>query len=206
LIYTDCLARAHHRGRFECANAVFAATVSCLATVFANASAKADVFDFRFGPGVLGTFTTGAAASDPGYELITGLTFDLLSGKTINEVSFSFTDEVGSAFAPGAAFNPTTDAFINHANGSTLDDIGSFDTPAAVIIGSSFSQLSGSLKGALLSTVDIFVISASLEITHPTPPVPEPSTWALMVAGFAGLGFVGYRQTRRAKPRPLKAA
>jgi PEP-CTERM motif len=26
--------------------------------------------------------------------------------------------------------------------------------------------------------------------------VPEPSTWAMMLAGFAGLGFVGYRRAR----------
>jgi hypothetical protein len=26
---------------------------------------------------------------------------------------------------------------------------------------------------------------------------PEPSTWAMMLIGFAGLGFVGYRQARR---------
>jgi hypothetical protein len=29
--------------------------------------------------------------------------------------------------------------------------------------------------------------------------VPEPSTWALMVLGFAGLGFAGYRQARKAR-------
>jgi PEP-CTERM motif len=29
--------------------------------------------------------------------------------------------------------------------------------------------------------------------------VPEPSTWTMMLLGFAGLGFAGYRQTRRAK-------
>ena len=28
--------------------------------------------------------------------------------------------------------------------------------------------------------------------------VPEPSTWALMLLGFAGLGFAGYRQARKA--------
>jgi uncharacterized membrane protein len=28
--------------------------------------------------------------------------------------------------------------------------------------------------------------------------VPEPSTWAMMLLGFAGLGFVGYRTSRKA--------
>jgi unsaturated chondroitin disaccharide hydrolase len=27
-------------------------------------------------------------------------------------------------------------------------------------------------------------------------PVPEPSTWAMMLLGFAGLGFAGYRRAR----------
>ena len=27
--------------------------------------------------------------------------------------------------------------------------------------------------------------------------VPEPSTWAMMILGFAGLGFAGYRKTKR---------
>jgi hypothetical protein len=26
--------------------------------------------------------------------------------------------------------------------------------------------------------------------------IPEPSTWAMMLVGFAGLGFAGYRKTR----------
>jgi hypothetical protein len=29
---------------------------------------------------------------------------------------------------------------------------------------------------------------------------PEPSTWAMMLLGFVGLGFVGYRQARKARP------
>ncbi len=29
--------------------------------------------------------------------------------------------------------------------------------------------------------------------------VPEPSTWAMMLAGFAGLGFLGYRQAAKAR-------
>jgi hypothetical protein len=113
------------------ASAVVAAAVFCLAGVFANGSARADVFDFSFGSGVSGTFTTGAAASDPGYELITGLTFDLLSGTYNDGFPFSFTNLVGQDFQPGAAFNPTTDAFINHATG------------ALIVIWGAFSQSTG---------------------------------------------------------------
>ena len=37
-----------------------------------------------------------------------------------------------------------------------------------------------------------------------TSTVPEPSTWAMMLIGFAGLGFAGYRCRRRAlRPRLL---
>jgi PEP-CTERM motif len=28
---------------------------------------------------------------------------------------------------------------------------------------------------------------------------PEPSTWAMMLLGFAGLGFAGYRKARGAR-------
>jgi hypothetical protein len=31
----------------------------------------------------------------------------------------------------------------------------------------------------------------------PKPAVPEPSTWAMMLVGFAGLGHAGYRRTKR---------
>jgi hypothetical protein len=26
--------------------------------------------------------------------------------------------------------------------------------------------------------------------------VPEPSTWAMLLLGFAGLGFIGYRRNK----------
>jgi unsaturated chondroitin disaccharide hydrolase len=35
-----------------------------------------------------------------------------------------------------------------------------------------------------------------------SPTVPEPSTWAMMLVGFAGLGFAGYRRARVAAQYP----
>jgi hypothetical protein len=45
--------------------------------------------------------------------------------------------------------------------------------------------------------------SANFSVVYtytPTAPVPEPSTWAMMLVGFAGLGLAGYR--RAGQPRP----
>jgi PEP-CTERM motif-containing protein len=38
----------------------------------------------------------------------------------------------------------------------------------------------------------------SFNVTGVTSPVPEPSTWAMMILGFAGVGFMTYR--RKVKP------
>jgi PEP-CTERM motif len=32
-----------------------------------------------------------------------------------------------------------------------------------------------------------------------TNSIPEPSTWAMMLFGFLGLGFAGYRRARRSR-------
>jgi hypothetical protein len=37
-------------------------------------------------------------------------------------------------------------------------------------------------------------------------PVPEPSTWAMMLLGFAGVGFVAYRRARKVDRLALTAA
>jgi hypothetical protein len=44
---------------------------------------------------------------------------------------------------------------------------------------------------------------SSVEYLANVTPVPEPSTWAMMLLGFAGLGFMAYR--RKAKPVMIAA-
>jgi PEP-CTERM motif len=184
------------------ASAVLAAAVSCLAGVFAIAPAKADLFDFSFGPGVSGTFTTGAAASDPGYRLITGLTFGLLSGVDDNDLPFSLANVVGKGFKPGAAFNPTTDEFTNDSPGGPNTDVGDFSVEDGPVVGSiegaSFMERSHSLAGRLVFAnggIANFEIGAPLVITLKTAtPVPEASTWAMLLLGFGGLGLAVRRR------------
>jgi PEP-CTERM motif len=52
-----------------------------------------------------------------------------------------------------------------------------------------------------LSVVPGLLVSGThpedLRLSGSTTPVPEPSTWAMMLAGFAGLGFVACRGSRK---------
>jgi PEP-CTERM motif len=192
------------------ASAIGAAVVSCVAGVFAIAPAKADVFDFSFGapscvneptsPCASGRFATGNAASDPGFDLITGLTFNLLKGVAENGDFFSQTNLRPEKIQAGAAFNPTTDAFIN-SGAPPFDNIGVIEVPYTegliFIDGGSFAQSSDSLSGffATAGEPERFKIEAPLVITRETAaPIPEASTWAMLLLGFGGLGLAVRRR------------
>jgi hypothetical protein len=52
------------------------------------------------------------------------------------------------------------------------------------------------VREGLHATADLFA-----EVTSQTPPgvggVPEPSTWAMMILGFAGIGYMAYRRKNK---------
>jgi hypothetical protein len=48
-----------------------------------------------------------------------------------------------------------------------------------------------------------FTVAAVPDGTFPVAAVPEPSTWAMMLLGFAGIGFMAYR--RKSKPALMAA-
>jgi hypothetical protein len=43
---------------------------------------------------------------------------------------------------------------------------------------------------------DIFSLEEAVALNSVVIGTPEPSTWAMMLLGFVGLGFVGYRKSR----------
>ena len=59
----------------------------------------------------------------------------------------------------------------------------------------------GTITGAVVTTSDLEV---ALFVVNPggsiTAAVPQPSTWAMMLVGFAGLGYAGWRGLRKARP------
>jgi hypothetical protein len=76
-----------------------------------------------------------------------------------------------------------------------------------VLSGTSVAGYTDTLTLAKTTKLDFFVVDyflfdnaggVSLDLEPATPAVPEPSTWAMMLIGFAWLGLAGYRRSRRA--------
>jgi hypothetical protein len=85
-------------------------------------------------------------------------------------------------------FSCTSPSGANPCTTSTAGNVAAKFEPGSVI----FTW--GGLNIANGQTFDISF--ASWNNSAFVSSVPEPSTWGLMILGFAGLGFAGYRQTR----------
>ena len=96
-------------------------------------------------------------------------------------------------------FTDTTPADLNDfiGSGSVPTSVFVSDTGGtAAFISSTFGTESVTYNFTLISSgvpgVPLFPASPTLTLS-----VPEPSTWAMMLVGLAGLGFVGFRRTVR---------
>ena len=137
------------------------------------------------------TVTINGSASDYVVIDITGTSGNKLDGAltlkggiTADQVLINFIGEGGSV--QGAA------------NEATLS--GTFLIPDEAVALNSLI-IHGHLFGGEEGTNFQFVSNAF--INQPTSAVPEPSTWAMMLLGFAGLGFMAYR--RKSKPALMAA-
>jgi hypothetical protein len=84
--------------------------------------------------------------------------------------------------------------------GTSLADINA-DAGAVFIIGFTNATTNASHTGNGLFTNGLQLDQPTLTLSAV---VPEPSTWAMMILGFAGVGFMAYR--RRNKPAMLRVA
>jgi hypothetical protein len=69
-----------------------------------------------------------------------------------------------------------------------------FTTPTHEPVGTVIMTLT---EGTITNINELFVLLGPFIIAPPVPTVPEPSTWAMMLIGFAGLGFAAHRRSRK---------
>jgi subtilase-type serine protease len=104
-----------------------------------------------------------------GFSLASGETFDIVgTGDGLTNGLTSLSLDGGACWASGGGFECNGGAFFDFFNRSVVP---------------------GTLVGGLNPQ--------DLVLSVTTTPVPEPSTWAMMLAGFAGIGFLSYRASRK---------
>jgi hypothetical protein len=69
-------------------------------------------------------------------------------------------------------------------------------TPSGLVTGASDAGYTGSAVSDVFT--DVGYTGTGLTLTAIA--VPEASTWAMMLVGFAGLGLAGYRASRKTAP------
>lgn len=85
-------------------------------------------------------------------------------------------------------------------SGTGVGNLTSFNSPQGSgplgSLGAYIDGYSGYLSSAGIDPTTVNGWTQALEFS-PTTPVPELSTWAMMLAGFAGLGFMSWRGSRK---------
>jgi hypothetical protein len=151
----------------------------------APASAATYNFSFTetselFGSDILngmGTFTTSGPALSIGGQTAFAITG--ISGEVNGSPILAAVGTIGDYYTTGPHF---------------LDGSGVNFTTQAGLTGNFFNQSNNGLYR--VNALDPFAtgyVSASSSLVAA---VPEPSTWAMLVLGFAGIGFMAYRKNR----------
>ena len=127
---------------------------------------------------------------------------DYTLGETMGDVNLvSFTYD-GTNLLSGFAITPTSPGLYLFG---VID--GPFPAAENVIVFSTFGFFTSSSGGGWCAGLVCGGDQGSESQWSTAAGVPEPTTWAMMVLGFGGIGFAGYRASRKAlgSNRPLRA-
>ena len=124
--------------------------------------------------------TAGDGFNTIGWHLQSGYGFTgnvfNINDLTATSVTISATDQLGSTLSQNFDLNLNGQNFFNIAaiNGQRITSVNLTANPGGL-----FSDIRQNRIGG---------------VGPITAAVPEPSTWAMMILGFIGLGFIGYRK------------
>jgi hypothetical protein len=201
-------------------SALFGALLACALVVPAKAANVTWTYNFSlsefmggFAPGpspigpISGSFTlTFDPTITPQLNQTVGLTTNSLVGVTTdNPLAFSVF-EFNSAYFISIGGLPSSGTINGFTNDFTLSlkfaDAASLGSPSLTLCGEPgficgpLSQPSWFASGATVSSNgDIFL--ATVGTVEAIAAVPETSTWAMMFLGFAGVGLLTYRRSRK---------
>jgi hypothetical protein len=125
-------------------------------------------------------------------------------GVSFSTPVYGFAADIGSVFNWGSTNDPTiTFTFAGGSESFTLPNylFGTANTLNFVGFTSDTPFSSVSISDPTYGlAIDNFEVATGLTVAGA---VPEPSTWAMMILGFAGLGLMAYR--RKSKPALMAA-
>jgi phospholipase/lecithinase/hemolysin len=161
-----------------------AATASQVSTLY---SLGARIFEIALLPQDVPAFTDSAVNLNPGYEAL------------VPELQSEFPD----ATIALSNWGPDYDNIIEHPSEFGITNV----TDPCMVSPSMICSTPGTFFyyfNSHPSDASHHIVGNDLftEVLGLPSPVPEPSTWAMMLLGFVGLGFAGYRG---AKERPAVA-
>jgi hypothetical protein len=177
--------------------AIIAAGGIALTTVSLPAAAAVAVLDFNFldhGSSVAsGDFTYNSADTGViGWSDVLSFSISFPLGKTYD---LAFVNSGNDTVYRYLGFNTASDTFVSATIAGfpeIMSDIKLGDTEGFFVRGDTIK-----IVRDYSSLAETDVPYDNLQTTTSSS-VPESSTWAMMLIGFAGLGFVGYRKSRKA--------
>jgi hypothetical protein len=203
-------------GASSAAHATFIIDLSCGQSkcaggtdFFNDAPAKHDVSTFT---GTVGGHTGTAVTVDTIGNIDTGAGFSTItptSGATLTSLTFTPTDDtLFTDFSFRGQLAPVGDTgVINVAWTDSNNLSGTLQFTGIPGPDTDFNRLGivsndgETLKSVVITTAagESFDQFKQVQFSAPgiPPSIPELSTWVMMLAGFAGLGFLGYRAPRR---------
>lgn len=126
-----------------------------------------------------------------------------------SSTSYFFEAFVANVCCAGGGINPPNLTFSVSLNGGALQPLNTLSVPADPV--GNWIGLSNSFNSGGATTAQLFLINANtirqgndfavddinLDTRSIVNPVPEPSTWAMMIAGFGAIGAVARRRRTR---------